>query len=136
LHELGLKVALIEFLSQYTELKKPKFVLIADEQVFKGLLYEAQIMIYRIVQELTNNTLKYANANFAKIIFSRKNKELILKYKDDGSGFDQNNLKKGVGLKSINTRVNYYEGQFHIKSEKGMGVEYVITLPLLNITKI
>ncbi|MEI7472243.1 MAG: PAS domain S-box protein [Chitinophagaceae bacterium] len=135
LHELGLKVALIEFLSQYAELKKPKFKLVANKLVFKDLVYEAQIMIYRIVQEITNNTLKYANANLAKIIFSRNNKDLVLKYTDDGNGFDQNNLKKGVGLKSIKTRVNYYEGEFHIKSEKGMGVEFIITLPLLKITK-
>ena len=59
----------------------------------------------------------------------------MLKYTDDGNGFDQTNLKKGVGLKSIKTRVNYYEGEFHIKSEKGLGVEFIITLPLHKITK-
>lgn len=135
LTDLGLKEALVEFLNQYSELKEPEFTLTANERVFVDITYEAQIMIYRVVQELSNNTLKYARSSKANVLFARSKTSLTLHYSDNGIGFDENNIKKGVGLKSINSRVSYYNGSFKISSSKKEGSNFIINLPLINIKK-
>ncbi len=91
-------------------------------------------MLYRIIQELTSNTLKHANASRVRISFTQKNKKLVLRYTDDGEGFEVSKVKKGVGFKSIFTRVNYYQGKININSLKRKGTDFVIEMPLKNLT--
>ncbi len=136
LNELGLKEALIEFLNQYSGIKNIQFTLLANEKVFSGFLYDAQIMIYRIIQELTNNTLKHAAASSVKVSFLRSKDKLIILYADNGIGFDQRKIKEGIGLKSIKTRVVYYGGELILKSYKKQGTEYTIEFPINNLLKI
>jgi PAS domain S-box-containing protein len=131
--DLGLKEALVEFLNQYSELKKPVFTFIASERIFAGLAYEAQIMIYRVIQELSNNTIKHAKASTVNVLFSRTKSALVLHYSDDGIGFEEKNLKKGVGLKSIKSRVSYYKGTLSIHSSNQNGTTFIIKLPLQKI---
>jgi len=80
-----------------------------------------EIVLYRIVQELLNNTVKHAKATQAQVQFSRIGNVISLTVEDNGNGFDVNNLKKnGIGLSNIQNRVNYLNGKMDIKSdEKG-----------------
>jgi signal transduction histidine kinase len=50
-------------------------------------------------------------------------------YKDDGIGFDTNHSKKGVGLKSILSRLEFYGGKIKINTHPGDGTEVIIKLP-------
>ncbi|MEI7965708.1 MAG: PAS domain S-box protein [Chitinophagaceae bacterium] len=134
LSDLGLKEAIEEFLNQYSELSKPMFRFQAKDNVFQGISYESQIMIYRIIQELTSNTLRYANAQTVDVSFSRSDRFLSIRYSDDGRGFESDKIKKGVGLNSIKTRTAYFNGNFDIQSNKNMGAVFTIELPLETIT--
>ncbi len=134
LKELGLRGALVEFLHQYSDLNKTRFVLSVKEDILSGIQYEAQIMLYRIIQELTSNTLKHANASRVRVSFTQKNKKLVLRYTDDGEGFEVSKVKKGVGFKSIFTRVNYYQGKININSLKRKGADFVIEFALKNLS--
>ena len=49
---------------------------------------EAQKNIYRIIQELINNTIKHSNATQTKFECYRTTKELLIKYSDNGIGFE------------------------------------------------
>ena len=83
----------------------------------------AEIIIYRIIQELLNNIMKHAAATEAFVQLIRENDRLNIVVEDNGKGFDTALLKnnKGAGLTSIQSRVDYLKGQLDIHSEAGKG---------------
>lgn len=94
--------------------------------------------IYRILQELMNNTNKYANATEVQLTFDFIEDDLTIIYEDNGIGFDLESIKqnKSIGLKNIEERVLSLNGKLYIDTKKGRGVHFSIELPLINdITK-
>lgn len=85
--------------------------------------------IYRIVQELTNNTLKYAKASKIVILFLAKENDLIMTYIDDGIGINLNNMTYGLGLSNIKTRVTLLDGNITIESSENNGFQALIKFP-------
>lgn len=129
--DLGFKDAVIELIGSYSIIVKPKFNL----KIYKGqdpekFLYEHKIMLFRVIQELSSNTFKYAKAESADIKIEHSNDQITLYYKDNGVGFNMDTAKKGIGLKSILSRVEFYGGQVKLKSKEGQGTEVLIKLPL------
>ena len=82
-----------------------------------------EIIIYRIVQELLTNIMKHASATETFVQLVREDNRLNVVVEDNGKGFDAAKLKdnKGVGLTSIQSRVDYLKGQLDIHSEAGKG---------------
>ena len=89
------------------------------------------LSIYRIIQELINNTIKHAGANEILIQLSTEQNDLVVEYEDDGKGFDPKNLsgKKGMGVDNIQSRVNYLKGSLSFSSKENEGVSYLIRIP-------
>ena len=92
---------------------------------------KTQLHIYRIFQELISNSIKHGNAT--KIIFSGTSlkESFTFTYNDNGSGFDlieYNWKKKGLGLKNIENRIYFLNGNFTIttKPQKGFHFEFTI----------
>lgn len=83
--------------------------------------------LYRIIQELIANNLKYASASETTIIIELENTNLSLKYTDNGSGNDA--IKKGNGIKNIENRVTLMNGDFKLKSKKDEGLFVEINIP-------
>ena len=92
-----------------------------------------EIMLYRITQEMVNNTLKHAGAKHVDIKIKIFPEKLMLKYKDDGVGFDKEKVlqseTESLGLKSIQSRINFLNGEVSIHTKPGEGVEYSIGIP-------
>jgi signal transduction histidine kinase len=91
-----------------------------------------EIMIYRMMQEIINNTLKHAEAKSVDMVMIVDENEINITYSDDGKGFDpdQTLKKKTLGLQSIRSRVKFLSGLFSIKSEPGVGTVYRICIPI------
>jgi signal transduction histidine kinase len=90
---------------------------------------KTKIHIYRILQESLQNIYKHANASLVEISFSLKNNVICMTIKDDGSGFDVNKSRKGIGIKNITSRVKEIEGNLEIQSQKDAGTSIIITVP-------
>ncbi|MFN8115098.1 MAG: sensor histidine kinase [Bacteroidia bacterium] len=90
------------------------------------------LLIYRIVQELLNNSVKYAEAKNIHINMDCNKKMLQLYLSDDGKGFDITSLeqKDGIGIKGIKDRVKKLSGNINLLSELGKGTKYEISIPL------
>jgi two-component system, NarL family, sensor kinase len=90
-----------------------------------------KVILYRIIQELSNNALKYANANNILIQLSKHESCISLTVEDDGQGFNTKNLEatKGTGLGNVISRVNYLKGTFSIDSEIGKGTSCFVEIP-------
>ena len=80
-----------------------------------------EVNIYRICQELINNSLKHANAKEINIILRQKNQLLTLIFEDNGQGFDISKVKQGIGLTSLKDRLEAIHGQIEFDSTINKG---------------
>jgi len=85
-----------------------------------------EIMLYRIIQEMVNNTLKHAEAKNIRLDIQIHADQLAFNYSDDGKGFDFDEKidSKSIGLTSIQSRVKFLGGELGIKTGPGKGVRY------------
>ena len=88
------------------------------------------ITIYRIVQELINNTMKHAAAKSTIVQVTKTNGQLSVTVEDDGKGFDTGILKqsKGIGWDNIKNRIDFLKGKLDVRSETGKGTSVLIEL--------
>jgi PAS domain S-box-containing protein len=112
--------------SIFFEFNYPENLRISDNQ--------KETHLYRIILELINNTLKYADASNILISFSVKGNLLIIDYKDDGKGFD---FKKafgerstGQGLRNISSRINFLNGKGNYHTDKEGFLHFYMEIPL------
>ncbi len=94
---------------------------------------QVEINVYRIFNELINNTMKHAGATLINIGIQYKNKKLYLKYSDNGVGFnpeDKVHEMKGRGLGNIRGRLKSMNATFKSSTEKGKGVSFEIQAPV------
>jgi len=99
--------------------------------ISKALDFQLQLNIFRIVQELVNNSIKHAHANKINIEIIKKNKNITLTVVDDGVGFKADNSlekPKGIGLSSIKNRLRLYKGTLKIESLPKKGSVVYISL--------
>ncbi len=91
-----------------------------------------EIMLYRIVQELTNNIIKHSSATSAIIQLNRNNNQLSLTIEDNGKGFDtvEAAQKQSMGITTIKNRVEYLNGELSIDSQKNVGTTVMIDILL------
>ena len=89
----------------------------------RKLSRQAEINIYRIVQELVNNAVKHADAKQILVQLTRDHGVTSITVEDDGNGFDVKMTwkKKGAGLSNIRYRVDYFKGSLDIISGPGTG---------------
>lgn len=90
--------------------------------------------IFRIIQELLQNTSKHAAATQALVQLSFHLKKLYLTVEDDGLGYDKEIVKnkKGIGLKNVEARVKILKGKMDIKSAVQEGTSVFIEIPISN----
>jgi signal transduction histidine kinase len=88
------------------------------------------VTIYRIVQELINNTMKHAAAKNAIVQLSKINEAISITVEDDGKGFNPVILQgtRGIGWSNIHSRVEYLKGKLDVQSEPGKGTSVHIEL--------
>ncbi|CAH8284918.1 histidine kinase [Mariniflexile fucanivorans] len=89
-----------------------------------------KIHIYRIIQESLHNIYKHANATQVNVSFELKNNVIWLTLIDDGTGFDVNKTKSGIGLKNMNSRIKEINGVIDITSQKNTGTTVTIKVPI------
>jgi signal transduction histidine kinase len=104
-------------------------VKIAGEQ--SRLKENTEIMLYRIIQEMVNNTLKHAESKKITLDIQISPGEVALDYKDDGKGFDfDEKIKlKSMGLTSLQSRVKFLGGELQYSSSPGKGIHYTFEVP-------
>lgn len=89
---------------------------------------DKQLHIFRIVQELLNNTLKHSDGSKADIRFEKGKNRYVCIYEDNGTGFDHEKAleKPGLGLKNLQTRVSFLGSEvvFAKSDNKGTQISF------------
>jgi two-component system, NarL family, sensor kinase len=131
LTKLGLIKALKDVAKKINQSGQTQVVFIYDDKLPK-LDEQIEIGIYRITQEILNNTLKHAHAEKVEIALNLQNNILKLSIHDNGRGFEKNKLEKseGIGWKNIQSRINLLSGTLKFESNRGKGTEFIISIPV------
>ena len=95
----------------------------------KRLNKVSELSLYRITQELINNTLKYGQATKITVQLIKRDQSIRLMYEDDGKGFDLNSISKGLGLMNIENRAKALAGQVTFDSQPIQGMTAIIDIP-------
>ena len=105
---------------------------VIDFGLDKRLENNIELTVFRIIQELITNIIKHANAKNATINISLYDQNLNIIIEDDGIGFEikKVNLKDGMGISSIKTRVEHLKGTFEVDSSLGNGSSIIIDIPM------
>lgn len=128
----GLIRALEELCESIDQSGKIECNLLVHGVVEKELKLNVEVGIYRMVQEIFNNTMKHAKANTLSLQMNRLEQSINIMIEDDGVGFDFNSIKEkeGMGLSNLSKRAEKLGGSIHIDSQIGRGTTTIIELPL------
>jgi signal transduction histidine kinase len=89
-----------------------------------------ELMVYRLVQEALNNTVKHAQASSVRVAVALRQGDLEILVADDGRGFDALMTKRRSGLAGMAERVALAQGRLEIRSRVGTGTTIEVELPL------
>jgi signal transduction histidine kinase len=95
-----------------------------------------EVVLYRVVCELINNTMKHAKAKSIDINLSFQHKTILLTYSDDGIGFDvtevigENPSATGMGYSNMVSRINSIKGKMDVESTQESGTKVLIRVKL------
>ena len=126
----GYIAATTELVNKVNQLKDIRFSL-SHNGIQKRIESKKESSLYRITQELINNTLKYAQAKNVTIDVLNRDNNLVLMYEDDGNGCNLQSANKGYGLNNIQSRSRSVGGTVAFDSFPGAGFRAIIEIPLL-----
>ncbi|BAO77637.1 two-component sensor histidine kinase [Winogradskyella sp. PG-2] len=88
-----------------------------------------ETILFRILQEFSSNTLKYAEAEHLNISINYFEDKLEISIEDDGSGFDLNTVEKGSGLINMEKRAELINTNFQLESQLNKGTILHLVYP-------
>lgn len=134
LEEQGLVGALQEYIRRYRDAYSAK-VRFEVESAPPRLSREAEIVLYRIVQESLQNAHKHARGAPIHVILATRQEKLTLTIRDEGPGFDPREVarragRESWGLTSMRERADMIGARYTVSSRPGHGTEVSVVLPL------
>jgi signal transduction histidine kinase len=129
LRKFGLQAAIEDLQNLVNQSPKPKLT-VKGAALCDGLSDQAQLHLFRIVQELVQNALKHAEADNLYLNFSEEDKLLRLSYEDDGVGLPDNlDISSGLGMSNLKSRVQMLDGDWLIERGRATGTLINIAFP-------
>lgn len=134
LNNFGLNKAMRNFINKINLSGSIKITFISniEEERFESNI---EVVLYRVICELINNTLKHAGATSIRITLEKQDEMIFCHYRDNGVGFDMKNFSfsnpsSGMGYSNMVSRINSLKGTFDLFAEKGEGTRAVIHVPV------
>lgn len=103
---------------------------VAEGAEYVKLDLEKRRNLFLIFKEALNNTAKYAESKHLDIKLSIEGNKLRLLIKDDGKGFDPQQIKKGNGLFNMQQRASMMGGSMTIESLPQKGTSIQLSAPI------
>ena len=134
LNNFGLVRALSNFSNKINITKTIRINLVSnlkDERFDNNV----EVVLYRVVCELINNTIKHAKAKKIDLSLTKDGDYLTIVYQDDGKGFDvakviEQPATGGMGFSNIYSRINSLKGEINIESEHKKGTWVTIKVKM------
>lgn len=125
----GIIEATVEFVEKMNEAQRGLIIEFEYDPSIQ-VAHEAGLNLYRIIQEITHNTIKHAGASSLKLALHSKNDQLVFSSKDNGKGFmlPSKQASYGMGLLNIQNRLTLLNGKMNVDTKNG--TMYLITIPI------
>ncbi|MEZ7507149.1 sensor histidine kinase [Flavobacterium sp. Arc2] len=122
LDKFGLHAGVEELCSEFNSSQAVE-VNYQNNLVFDEVDKERHLHVFRILQELMNNSLRHGKASKISISFEENEKGQCCRYTDNGVGFDLSDKKNqnGLGMKNIESRVDFLNATLMVDSSIGKG---------------
>ena len=124
--KFGLNAGIEELCEEFESSKAVK-VKYENEVDFDEKEIDLHLHVFRILQELMNNSLRHGKATEIYIAFKNINGIITCNYQDNGVGLDSENVEnqKGLGMKNIESRIAFLNGKMTLESALSKGVSVV-----------
>lgn len=137
LEDLGLREAIEQLVEKMQDHSETIVKCDIDEIQYTEM---AKLGIYRIVQELLVNAIKYSKAQYIDVMIKNKGDDILIKVEDDGIGFDVKKARNSIegrhfGLSIMEERVQIFGGKTDIRSQCGEGAAIEIYIPVERLTE-
>lgn len=94
---------------------------------------DIEVVVYRVICELINNSLKHSACSKIVVAMTLQEGTLTLYYKDDGCGFNaEEMMSAGMGLSNITSRIHSLNGDLQITSRRGEGMRVMAHINTLH----
>jgi len=135
LEDLGLALAISDLAeSVATRIDLELKLNVADR--IENIPPEVEQCVYRVAQEALENVARHSKARSLHISLAQPNGHLMLTVKDDGQGFDRNNVDETrYGLKGLRERAEMIGGTLRIESKLNQGTTVQLSIPLPEVNK-
>jgi signal transduction histidine kinase len=136
LDRLGLTQAVRTMIQQASDNSHMSFASLVED--IDGLLdKDAEIHVYRIIQESVNNIIKHSAATESTVVVKKRATRISISIRDNGKGFDSAKLtsqpqKQGFGLTGVSERIRILKGTFELDSKPGGGTTLTVEIPFQN----
>ncbi len=129
---VGLQHSVLDICKNMKQFNDIEVSLNIDYKVVDKLTQEQQLVIFRIIQEQSNNIIKYSRASAASIALTEIQNQCSLIISDNGIGFNKEKQKvNGIGFINIFNRVDAYHGKTEIVTYPDNGCTVNITIPYM-----
>ena len=132
LADLGLMAAIEDLVENIKSGHELIFMLDLCDDV---VLEDAKALnVYRIIQEILMNIVKHAKANIVEVRIQVADDNLLIAIEDDGIGFESESsqVSEGIGLKNIQSRLNYLGGTYTLNTSPGNGTAFKFEIPMMD----
>ena len=134
LERFGLAAAIEEFINKLEEDNSLKLTFHSNTEDSPRQSQKIELTVYRIMQELVNNSIKHSQCSQIEINLQVNGKTIILQVTDNGIGFDfelvkENNLT-GLGLLGIESRLAIVDGTIQYNKPAVGGSKAVARIPV------
>lgn len=132
IRQTSIKESISDIVYNLRELQKISVLVHIDEYVDSKLCETARLNVFRIIQEQTNNIIKYASATVIELKLLKADDGVVLIVKDNGVGFDTAKAptSSGIGFTNMKSRTIILDGKLKVDSAPGKGCELIITFPI------
>jgi PAS domain S-box-containing protein len=137
--QLGGLVSALEWLVAWMRDKHGLAVSLATHGKIEPTPEEVTILLFQSVRELLFNVAKHAGVRTARVEIMQEASRIQIGVEDEGLGFDPTQLYKesfksrGMGLFSIQERLNYLGGSMEIDSAPGRGSRFKLITPPISM---
>lgn len=134
LNKYGLETAIGSFIKKTESIIRIRFKSNIKDKRFP---LKTEIVYFRVIKEMLNNTIKHAQAKNIHLHLQYVNGELVLNYQDDGIGLDKKylsaNKSEGMGLFNIINRINSIQGDYKFyEQSKGFKFKLVTETTIID----
>ena len=77
--------------------------------------------LYRIAQEAVSNALRHASASSIAVDLRRQGDDILLRIRDDGTGIRAGSGSGGMGLRTMEYRARFMDGEIRVGTAEGGG---------------